>query len=242
MKIAIIGMGRMGRMVAETARSRGHEIVCTIDIDNQEDFDSEAFRSADVAIEFSVPKSAAENVAKCIKRGMPVVCGTTAWDTASTAELTERMGGRLMVASNFSTGVALFRAICRYATALLEHYPAYRPEIIETHHTAKLDHPSGTAVTLANDVLPLMHRLNRWEETDSPGEDTLRVEARRIADCPGTHTLRWDSDADSIEITHTAHGRNGFASGAVDAAEWLIGQQPGVYGIDDMYNFDINSK
>lgn len=234
----------MGQMVAETARSRGHEVVCTIDVDNQYDFDSDAFRSADVAIEFSIPSAAAANVTKCLKRGVPVVCGTTAWDAErpEVEELARRMGGRMLVASNFSTGVALFRAICRYATALMEHYPAYRPEIIETHHTAKLDHPSGTAVTLAEDVLPHMSRMSRWQETDSPAEDTLRVEARRIADCPGTHTLKWNSAADSIEITHTAHGRSGFASGAVDAAEWLAARQPGIYTIDDMYKFDIQNE
>lgn len=238
MKVAVIGMGRMGRLVAETAEARGHEVVCRIDVDNQQDFDSYAFRSADVAIEFSVPSAAAANVERALRAGVPVVSGTTAWDAQRPAAeaLARELGGRMLWASNFSTGVALFRAANRWLAKVMNRFPEYSPSITETHHTAKLDHPSGTAVTVATDLLGEYPALDRWEETDAPAPGVLPIEARREADCPGIHTVTWTSDADRIDLTHTAAGRQGFASGAVRAAEWLAAQAPGVYSIDDVYN------
>lgn len=238
MRIAIIGYGRMGRTIERLALEQGDEIACRIDIDNQEDFGSDAFRNADVAIEFSVPAMARENVLRAVRAGVPVVSGTTGWKQylPEVEEECRRLGGSMIWASNFSVGVNLFMAVNRHLARIMEKIPGYYPRIVETHHIHKLDHPSGTAVTLAEELIACDHNLRGWEETDGNGElpaDVLGVEYIRAGEIPGIHTVSWDSQADDITITHSAKNRDGFASGALAAARWLTGH-PGIHSFIDM--------
>lgn len=226
MKIAIIGHGRMGRLIEEIAKERGHRISCIIDADNIADFESKEFRDSDVAIEFTTPSTAPENILRCFAAGVPVVCGTTGW-TDSLPEMRKicmEGKGTLLHASNFSIGVNIFRAVNRYLTRIMNHFPEYRPSMTETHHIHKLDHPSGTAITLAEDLIHESDIVRAWTEP-APGAvletDVLAIEHVRQGEVPGIHEIRWDSDADSITICHSAKNRSGFALGAVMAAEWL---------------------
>lgn len=249
MKIAIIGYGRMGHIIEETARRRGHEIVCVIDAGEKEKFASREFASADVAIEFSIPTAAAQNVVAAFAAGVPVVSGTTGWndDLAAVRALCDEGKGSLLHSSNFSIGIALFRAISRYAASLVDAFPEYLPELTEIHHIHKLDHPSGTAVTLAADVVAAAPSLRGWREpgtglkAESAGEKiekgVLPVWHERLGEVPGTHTLCWTSDVDSISLTHTAFSRQGFAEGAVVAAEWLAKRPRAFYQMEDMLPF-----
>lgn len=237
MNIALIGYGRMGKMIEKIAKSRHHNICCIIDVDNQEDFNSRAFREADVAIEFSVPSTAVENILKCIAAGVPVVCGTTGWnkDMPSVARVCEEKGGSLCTGSNFSIGVNIFMALNRYAAEIMNKFPAYDAELNETHHIHKLDHPSGTAITLADELTERVDRITQWvepcERQVEPG--MMPVNFMRRGEVLGIHTITWESEFDSITMTHSARTREGFALGAVLAAEWLPGHR-GVYGVGDM--------
>lgn len=236
MKIALIGHGKMGRMIEEIARQRGHEIVSIIDVDNQEDFSSEAFRSADVAIEFTAPLAAYGNVCRAFDEGVKVVSGSTGWIKQYGDDVRRRCeqdGCTLLWASNFSIGVGIFAAVNRYLATIMNMFPQYDVELEETHHVHKLDHPSGTAITLAEDIVEVIDRKEGWaENTTDP--TLLRVDDIRRGEVPGIHTIRYDSDADLITISHDAHNRRGFALGAVLAAEWVEGQQ-GFLTIDDYY-------
>lgn len=236
MKIALIGHGKMGRMIEEIARQRGHEIVSIIDVDNQEDFSSEAFRSADVAIEFTAPHAAYGNVCRAFDEGVKVVSGSTGWIKQYGDDVRRRCeqdGCTLLWASNFSIGVGIFAAVNRYLATIMNKFPQYDVELEETHHVHKLDHPSGTAITLAEDIVEVIDRKEGWaENTTDP--TLLRVDDIRRGEVPGIHTIRYDSDADLITISHDAHNRRGFALGAVLAAEWVEGQQ-GFLTIDDYY-------
>lgn len=236
MKIALIGHGKMGRMIEEIARQRGHEIVSIIDVDNQEDFSSEAFRSADVAIEFTAPHAAYGNVCRAFDKGVKVVSGSTGWIKQYGDDVRRRCeqdGCTLLWASNFSIGVGIFAAVNRYLATIMNMFPQYDVELEETHHVHKLDHPSGTAITLAEDIVEVIDRKEGWaENTTDP--TLLRVDDIRRGEVPGIHTIRYDSDADLITISHDAHNRRGFALGAVLAAEWVEGQQ-GFLTIDDYY-------
>lgn len=236
MKIALIGHGKMGRMIEEIARQRGHEIVSIIDVDNQEDFSSEAFRSADVAIEFTSPHAAYGNVCRAFDEGVKVVSGSTGWIKQYGDDVRRRCeqdGCTLLWASNFSIGVGIFAAVNRYLATIMNKFPQYDVELEETHHVHKLDHPSGTAITLAEDIVEVIDRKEGWaENTTDP--TLLRVDDIRRGEVPGIHTIRYDSDADLITISHDAHNRRGFALGAVLAAEWVEGQQ-GFLTIDDYY-------
>lgn len=236
MKIALIGHGKMGRMIEEIARQRGHEIVSIIDVDNQEDFSSEAFRSADVAIEFTAPHAAYGNVCRAFDEGVKVVSGSTGWIKQYGDDVRRRCeqdGCTLLWASNFSIGVGIFAAVNRYLATIMNKFPQYDVELEETHHVHKLDHPSGTAITLAEDIVEVIDRKEGWaENTTNP--TLLRVDDIRRGEVPGIHTIRYDSDADLITISHDAHNRRGFALGAVLAAEWVEGQQ-GFLTIDDYY-------
>lgn len=225
MKIAIIGYGKMGRLIESIALERGHEISCIIDRDNVGDFDTEAFRNSDVAIEFSTPGTAQANVERCFSAGIPVVCGTTGW-TDALAEMKrqcEEGRGTMIWASNFSIGVNVFMAVNRKLAALLGPFPEYMPSLAETHHIHKLDHPSGTAITLAEGIIGSNPRIKEWIEPDAGNiaEDDLVVSHERRGEVPGIHTIRWDSESDEIILTHSAKSRRGFALGAVLAAEWL---------------------
>lgn len=231
MKIALIGHGKMGRIIEEIALSRGHEIVKIIDEDNIHELASEEFRSADVAIEFTRPDQAVDNILKCFAAGVPVVSGTTGW-TGSLPEMQtmcSRGDGTLLWSSNFSIGMNIFMALNRYLTSIMTKFPEYRPSLEEVHHIHKLDHPSGTAITLAEDLISLYPPLRGWKEPESAdvmvADDMLPVNAVREGEVPGIHSITWTSEADEITITHSAHSRAGFALGAVIAAEWLPGHQ-----------------
>ena len=243
MKIALVGYGKMGKMIEEIARSRGHEIVSIVDIDNQEEFDSDNFRSADVAIEFTSPQAAYGNYLKCWDKGVKVVSGSTGWmkdhgddvKTRCTASESNPEPQTLFWASNFSIGVAIFSAVNRYLANIMNQFPQYDVELEETHHVHKLDHPSGTAITLGEEIVSAIDRKTAWaEETTDPA--LLRIDHIRRGEVTGIHTIRYDSDADMITITHDAHSRRGFALGAVLAAEYTKDHQ-GLLTISDMFKF-----
>lgn len=242
MKIALIGYGKMGKTIENIAIQRGHEVVLKLDINNPEDF--EKLPQADVAIEFTRPESAVSNLEKCIAAGVPVVCGTTGWlkhfDDIS-AQVKARNSG-FFYASNYSIGVNIFFEINRKLAEMMQTQPQYDVKMEEIHHTQKLDAPSGTAITLAEGILQNVKRKTHWvcQEENQPhtdgGADSIVIAAKRIDPTPGTHTITYDSAIDTIEITHTAHSREGFATGAVLAAEWLFGKK-GVFSMKDMLGF-----
>ena len=238
MKIALIGYGKMGKMIEQIAISRGHEIVSIIDIDNQEDFNTPAFRSADVAIEFTAPQVAYNNYLKAWEQNVKVVSGSTGWLKEHGEDVRKACteGGKtLFWASNFSIGVAIFSAVNRYLAKLMNQFPQYDVELEETHHVHKLDHPSGTAITLAEEIVEALDRKERWAE-DTTDPKLLRVDNIRRGEVPGIHTVRYDSEADLITITHDAHNREGFALGAVLAAEYTAKHQ-GLLTTSDLFQF-----
>ena len=238
MKIALIGYGKMGKMIEQIALDRGHEIVSIIDIDNQEDFESEAFASADVAIEFTAPQVAYGNYLKAWAKGVKVVSGSTGWMKEHGDEvrrMCKEEGKTLFWASNFSVGVAIFSAVNCYLARIMNQFPQYDVEMEETHHVHKLDHPSGTAITLAEQIVQEIDRKEAWAE-DTTDKKLLRVDHIRRGEVPGIHTIRYDSDADIITISHDAHSRKGFALGAVLAAEYTKDHE-GLLTIDDMFKF-----
>ena len=238
MKIALIGYGKMGRMIEEIAISRGHVIVCKIDIDNTQDFDSDAFGSADVAIEFTAPSVAAGNVRKAMERGVKVVSGSTGWLKDEVLEEMKercRKGASLMWSSNYSVGVAIFRAVNRHLARIMNNYPQYDVNLVETHHVHKLDAPSGTAITLAEQAVAELDRKNRWGLHETAA-DVLRIDDVRQGEVAGIHTVTYDSAEDYIEIKHSAYNRRGFALGAVLAAEFMADHQ-GWQTIDDLFRF-----
>ena len=237
MKIALIGYGKMGRMIEEIALSRGHEIVSIIDIDNQEEFESEAFASADVAIEFTTPRTAYDNYLKAWKAGVKVVSGSTGWMKDHETEVRKACteGKTLFWVSNFSVGVAIFSAVNSYLAKIMNQFDQYDVNMVETHHVHKLDAPSGTAITLAEQIVANLDRKERWglHET-KPG--VLRIDDIRQKEVPGIHTITYDSPEDMITITHDAHGRRGFAMGAVLAAEYTA-QHTGLLTMKDLFKF-----
>ena len=235
MKIALIGYGKMGKAIEEIALSKGHEIVLKIDANNTSDFTKENIQKADVAIEFTGPHTAFENISKCIQWAVPVVSGSTGWldHFEKAKKLCEEKKGCLLYASNFSIGVNLFFEINKQVAALMEPYDNYDVSMTETHHTEKKDAPSGTAISLAEQILAQIGRKNKWvNETSSEASD-LVIRSERIDPAPGTHTVSYESAIDSIEITHTAHTRKGFASGAVLAAEFA-NQKMGIFTMKDV--------
>ena len=239
MKIALIGYGKMGHMIEAIARHRGHDIVAIIDIDNLADFDSDAFRSADVAIEFTAPSVAEGNVRRCFEQGVKVVSGSTGWLKGPVLEEMQALcaDGRntLLWSSNFSVGVAIFRAVNRYLARIMNGFDTYDVSMTETHHVHKLDAPSGTAITLAEHIVEELDRKERWGLHET-APDVLRIDDIRRGEVPGIHTITYDSPADLIEITHSAHTREGFALGAVLAAEYLK-DHAGWQTIDDLFQF-----
>lgn len=238
MKIALIGYGKMGKMIEEIALSRGHEIVSIIDINNLEDFDSPEFASADVAIEFTAPQSAYGNYLKAWAKNVKVVSGSTGWMSEHGDDVRKSCtedGKTLFWASNFSIGVAIFSAVNRYLANLMNQFPQYDVELEETHHVHKLDHPSGTAITLAEEIVKAIDRKEGWAE-DTTDPKLLRVDNIRRGEVPGIHTIRYDSDTDLITITHDAHNRKGFALGAVLAAEYTAKHQ-GLLTTSDLFQF-----
>lgn len=228
----------MGKTIERIALERGHEIVSVIDVDNLDDFESDAFKSADVAIEFTVPQVALSNYRRAFASGVAVVSGTTGW----TAELPalkkeiEAGGKTLFWSSNFSLGVNIFMAVNKYLASIMNQFPNYNVEMTEVHHTQKLDAPSGTAITLAEGVLANLDRKTNWVKETETKSDELAIKSIREGLVPGIHTIRYESEVDSIEITHDAKSREGFALGAVVAAEFTAGKK-GFLGMEDMLKF-----
>jgi 4-hydroxy-tetrahydrodipicolinate reductase len=245
--ILLLGYGKMGKTIEQIALERGHQIAGRIDADNHADLTNLESGAVDVVIEFSSPESAAENITYCLERGWPVVCGTTGWlsHRADIEALCERKKGAFFYASNYSIGVNLFFRLNKVLARFMRNYPSYHVSMTEIHHTEKRDAPSGTAITLAEGVFEHLPTKRRWvsneagHEPSPVGEDAIEIESLREGTVPGTHTVRYDSDVDQIEITHTAHNRQGFALGAVVAAEWLIGRE-GIFGMEDLLgNYEL---
>lgn len=236
MKIALIGYGKMGKTIEKMALGRGHEVVLKIDVDNEDAFDRLA--EADVAIEFTRPESAVDNITAAIKAGVPVVSGTTGWldRMEEVRTLCEEKKGAFFYASNFSVGVNIFFALNRYLAKMMADQPQYDIEMEEIHHTQKLDSPSGTAITLAQGMLDEISRKKFWVNEKNDDPEALPIVSKRIDPTPGAHEINYHSEIDSITIRHTAHSRAGFAAGALMAAEWVIGKQ-GVFGMEDMLPF-----
>lgn len=238
MRIALIGYGKMGKIIERVAKERGHEIVSIIDIDNFDDFDSAAFKSADVAIEFTAPQVALGNIRRAFAAKVPVVSGTTGW-TEKLPELKkeiERDGSTLFWSSNFSLGVQVFMAVNKYLAKLMNQFPAYDVEMTEVHHTQKLDAPSGTAITLAEGILENLERKTVWSKEVSSGVDAIAIKSIREGQVSGIHSVVYDSDVDTITITHDAKNREGFALGAIIAAEFTRGKK-GLLGMKDLLKF-----
>ena len=222
MKIALIGYGKMGKTIEEIALAKGHEIVLKIDVNNAHEFTEAQLKKAEVAIEFTGPHSAFENVSKCIQWGIPVVSGSTGWleKWDQISALCDQHQGCLVYSSNYSIGVNLFFELNKHLAALMEPYQDYDVSMTELHHTEKKDAPSGTAISLAEQILEKISRKNKWVNATSATPTDLVIHSERVDPAPGTHTVSYESSIDRIDIIHTAHTRKGFASGAVLAAEF----------------------
>jgi 4-hydroxy-tetrahydrodipicolinate reductase len=238
MNIALIGYGKMGRAIEQIALSRGHAIVSVVDMENKEEFSSGTFRSADVAIEFTTPGAAFDNYLQCFSAGVPVVSGTTGWldRFAELKQLCLAGGHTFFYASNFSVGVNIFFALNKYLARIMNRFPAYDVSLTEIHHIHKADAPSGTAITLAEGIMENMERKTQWTLGGEAGPSSLSIQAIREGEVPGTHEIVYASGADSILIRHEAKSREGFALGAVMAAEFTAGKQ-GFFGMEDLFVF-----
>ena len=235
MKIALIGYGKMGRAIEEIAVKRGHEIVLKIDVDNAADLNAENIYKADVASEFTGPASAFENVSKCLQFRVPVVCGSTGWlqHWPEVKALCEQQEAALVYASNYSVGVNIFFELNKRLAELMALHHEYEVSLVEVHHTQKKDAPSGTAVSLAEQVLEILPRKTTWVNHLSDNANELEIISERIDPAPGTHKVKYASSIDDIEIIHTAHNRTGFATGAVMAAEFIPGKK-GIFGMKEV--------
>ena len=229
MKIALLGYGKMGKVIERIALERGHEIVLKKDQNNT----FEGLSIADVAIDFSVPDSAVANISECLNNGIPVISGTTGWlaDYPKMVQLCEEKNGSFIYASNFSLGVNVFFELNEYLAKMMANLKQYNVSMEEIHHTQKLDAPSGTAISLAKGIIENSDYTG-WT-LDNPSEKDILIDAKRIENVPGTHSVFYDSSVDQIEIKHTAHSREGFALGAVIAAEWLANKK-GVFTMKDV--------
>ncbi|WP_167613543.1 4-hydroxy-tetrahydrodipicolinate reductase [Maribellus sediminis] len=235
MKIALIGYGRMGKEIEKIALDRGHEISLKIDVDNQSDLTLENLKKCDVAIEFTIPTSAINNYNLCFEAGVPVVSGTTGWLDRKEEVYNSCLAkdGTFFYASNFSVGVNLFFELNRKLATLMAGRSEYGVEMTEVHHTQKLDAPSGTAISLADDILEVLPSKNAWVNDITPAENELNIKSEREGQVPGIHTVKYESDVDYIEITHSAKSRKGFAFGAVLAAEFSK-ENKGILSMKDL--------
>jgi 4-hydroxy-tetrahydrodipicolinate reductase len=235
MKIALIGYGKMGHMIEEIAISRGHEIVLKITSQNTNEFTETNLQKADVAIEFTSPSAAFANVKKCLESKVAVVSGSTGWNEKlrEAESFCKEQDGSFLHASNFSVGVNMFFEVNKLLAKLMNSQPGYEVSLKEIHHTQKKDAPSGTAVTLAEQILQELKRKNNWINTGGPNPGEILISSERIDPAPGTHHVKYSSEIDDIEIIHTAHNRKGFASGAVLAAEF-IHDKKGVFSMKDV--------
>ena len=229
----------MGHAIEKQALKRGHEIVSIIDVNNQGDFEGEQFKSADVAIEFTTPSTAYDNCLRAIRNGVKVVSGSTGW-TDCIEQLRQAVSGNegatFFYSSNYSIGVNIFFAVNKYLARIMNGFDQYEVSMKEIHHIHKLDHPSGTAITLADGIIGNIDRKTAWTESDTPAADEVRIEHERTGEVPGTHIVRYYSPVDQITIEHEAFSRDGFALGAVVAAEWVC-DKTGFFGMDDMLKF-----
>ncbi|HEX7846193.1 MAG TPA: 4-hydroxy-tetrahydrodipicolinate reductase [Chitinophagaceae bacterium] len=235
MKIALIGYGKMGKAIEEIAVQRGHTVVLKIDEHNLADFNKNNIAKADVAIEFTSPHSALENIKQLIGFGIPVICGSTGWTEQIDAinKLVNENNGAFLYASNFSVGVNIFFEVNKRLAALMSPHKEYEVILEETHHTEKKDAPSGTAISLAEQVLQEIKRKKQWVNELSDNPEDLEIISQRIDPAPGTHSVKYSSAVDSIEIVHTAHNRKGFALGAVVAAEF-IHDKKGIFSMKEV--------
>ena len=231
MKIALLGYGKMGKVIEKIALQRGHEIVMRKS--SNDSFNG--LENADVAIDFSVPNSAVTNISTCLNQGIPIVSGTTGWldEYETMVSLCQKQNGTFIYGSNFSLGVNLFFELNDYLAKIMSKFNQYQVEMEEIHHTQKLDAPSGTAISLAKGIINNSHYQN-WV-LENPKADEILIDAKRIENVPGTHSVIYDSEVDAIEIKHIAHNREGFALGSVIAAEWLLGKK-GVFTMKDVLN------
>jgi 4-hydroxy-tetrahydrodipicolinate reductase len=235
MRIALIGYGKMGKTIEALALAKGHEIVLKIGSENVADFNASNLKNVDVAIEFSAPHLAFENITTLLNAGIPTVCGTTAWlqDLQAAKDLCIANNTAFIFASNFSIGVNIFFEINKHLATLMNTQHQYQVAIEEIHHTQKLDAPSGTAVTIADGILQNIDRKTNWVNAASENQTELEIISQRIDPAPGTHSVTYNSAIDTIEITHTAHSREGFASGALIAAEYIVNKK-GVFEMKDV--------
>ena len=231
MKIALLGYGKMGKMIEQIAISRGHEIVAKVD-ESTQDFD---IKTADVAIDFSIPSVAFKNISLCLENNVPVISGTTGWldNYDKAVELCNKNNGAFIYASNFSFGVNVFFQLNEYLAEMMKNLSQYEVAIEEIHHTQKLDAPSGTAITLAEGIINNSNK-EAWKLEEAASNE-IPITALREPEVPGTHTISYKSEVDTIDIKHTAHNREGFALGAVVASEWIIGKT-GVFSMKDVLN------
>jgi 4-hydroxy-tetrahydrodipicolinate reductase len=237
MNIALIGYGKMGKIIEEIALTRGHSVGLKIDLYNINDFNMDNLKKTDVAIEFTGPHSAYENVMKCLEAGIPVVCGSTGWldQYEKVTEYCMKKEGSFLYASNFSVGVNIFFELNRLLAKMMHNQPDYDVKMTEIHHTQKKDAPSGTAITLAEQIIEEIGRKSSWVNHATASAGELSIESIREDPAPGTHKVAYTSAVDDIEIIHTAHSRNGFATGAVMAAEFIQGKK-GIFSMKDVLN------
>lgn len=232
MNIALLGYGKMGKTIEQIAIKRGHTIVLSVDKDD----DGYDITKADVAIDFSIPTVAFNNISNCLNNGVPVISGTTGWlkNYDNAVALCNQKKGAFIYASNYSLGVNIFFELNKTLAKMMSTLKQYNVSMEEIHHTQKLDAPSGTAISLANDIIANNANFETWK-LDETAEKAIPIIAKRIADVPGTHTVNYESEVDTITIEHVAHTRQGFALGAVIAAEWLVGKT-GVFTMNDVLN------
>lgn len=235
MNIILVGYGKMGRTIEKIALDRGHTVTAKIDVTNPEELNT---AEGDIAIEFSQPGAAFDNITKCLERGIPVVCGTTGWleRKKEIEKLCQDCNGAFFYASNYSIGVNILFRLNEVLARMMNRFPQFEVGIDEIHHVEKKDKPSGTAITLAEGILRNLARKKNWTSEDSIDPSDLVINSFRIDDVPGTHVLKYNSGIEDIEMKHTAHSREGFARGAVLVAEWMPGKK-GILGMNDFLDF-----
>ena len=235
MNIVLLGYGKMGKVIEKVAQSRGHNIVARIDVDNRQEFEKLTVSEVDAVIEFSHPSSAFQNVKSCLEKGFSVVCGTTGWleNKPIVEALTIEKGGAFFWSSNYSIGVNLFFELNKTLAKLMSTQKQYSVSTTEIHHTEKKDAPSGTAITLAEGIIQHLGDKTQWVSNEIPTQEEVAIWSAREGKVPGTHIIKYISDIDQIEISHVAHGREGFALGAVIAAEWIVGKK-GVFDMKEL--------
>ena len=239
MNIVLMGYGKMGKVIEKVAQSRGHNIIARIDLDNRQEFDNLSASQIDAVIEFSHPSSAFQNVKSCLEKGVPVVCGTTGWleQKPEIEVLAAEKNGAFFWSSNYSIGVNLFFELNKKLAQLMSLQQQYSVSTTEIHHTEKKDSPSGTAITIAEGIIENYPEKTQWINNEIPAENEVAIWSVREGKVPGTHIVKYISDIDQIEISHVAYSREGFALGAVIAAEWIVGKK-GVFGMKELLSLE----